>query len=115
MEVKDYFLETEAFIEGNMALRGPQRTAYMKLKKEFESNPDGHKIVVLPTGTGKTGVIGLSPYKISKGRVLVITPNLVIREGISDNFDTRSQFNFWTKRNVILNDNHLPRVYRYAG
>jgi superfamily II DNA or RNA helicase len=115
LEVKDYFLETEAFIEGNMALRGPQRTAYMKLKKEFESNPDGHKMVVLPTGTGKTGVIELSPYKISKGRVLVITPNLVIREGISDDFDTRSQFNFWTKRNVILNDNHLPKVYRYAG
>ncbi|MCW1940630.1 hypothetical protein OMD49_19195 [Bacillus anthracis] len=30
-------------------------------------------------------------------------------------FDTRSQFNFWTKRNVIMDDNHLPKVYRYAG
>ncbi|MCW1940631.1 DEAD/DEAH box helicase family protein [Bacillus anthracis] len=58
----------------------------MKLKKEFENKPEVHKIIVLPTGTGKTGVIGLSPYDISEGRVLVITPNLIIREGISDDF-----------------------------
>lgn len=87
----------------------------MVLKEEFGKKPTEHKIIVLPTGTGKTGVIGLSPYQISKGRVLVITPSLIIREGISDDFDTRSQFNFWTKRNVILDDNYLPNVYRYAG
>ncbi|MDD2476967.1 MAG: DEAD/DEAH box helicase family protein [Dysgonamonadaceae bacterium] len=115
MNVAEYFLDTEAFIEGNTSLRVPQRRAYMALKEEFEKRPNEHKIITLPTGTGKTGVIGLSPYKISKGRVLVITPSLIIREGISDDFDTRSQFNFWTKRNVIIDDNYLPKVYRYAG
>jgi len=110
-----YFLDTEVFIEGNNFLRMPQRMAYKTLRKEFENNTNEHKIIVLPTGTGKTGVIGLSSYKISEGRTLIITPSLIIREGISDEFDTRSQFNFWTKRNVIINDNHLPRVYRYAG
>ncbi len=115
LQIDQYFLDTEAFIEGNTALRVPQRRAHMKLQQEFENKPEVHKMIVLPTGTGKTGVIGLSPYRISKGRVLVITPSLIIREGISDDFDTRSQFNFWTKRNVILDDNHLPKVYRYAG
>lgn len=110
-----YFSETEVFIEGNNFIRTPQRRAYKALKKEFEKDPNEHKIIVLPTGAGKTGVIGLAPYKLSNGRVLIITPSLIIREGISDEFDTRSQFNFWTRRNVIINDDFLPNVYRYAG
>ncbi|MEH7522036.1 DEAD/DEAH box helicase [Bacillus sp. JJ1503] len=110
-----YFKKTNAFIQGNLNLRAPQRAAYRKLLSAFSENPDTHKIVVLPTGTGKTGVIGITPYGLSEGRVLIITPSLIIREGISDDFDTRSQFNFWTKRNVIFDDNDLPKVYRYVG
>lgn len=60
-------------------------------------------------------MIAIAPYEISDGRVLVITPSLIIREGISDKFDTRTMFNFWTKTNVIINDEKLPTVYRYAG
>lgn len=110
-----YFKSTKAFIHGNSGLRTPQRAAHRNLKKAFNQNPKTHKIIVLPTGTGKTGVIGVTPFEISDGRVLVITPSLIIREGISDDFDTRSQYNFWTKRNVILDDNDLPKVYRYVG
>ncbi|MBV7318172.1 MULTISPECIES: DEAD/DEAH box helicase [Bacillus] len=113
--MKDYFKETNVFIEGNTKLRQPQRAAHMLLKKAFIQNPDSHKIIVLPTGTGKTGVIGLSPYEISEGRVLIITPSLIIQEGISDDFDTRTVFNFWTSKQVIFDENKLPNVYRYAG
>ena len=115
VDISNYFLTTNTFISTNLSLRKPQRLAHRKLKEAFTSGTDTHKIIVLPTGTGKTGVIGISPYEISNGRVLIITPSLVIREGISDDFDTRTQFNFWTRRNVIINDEHLPRVYRYAG
>ncbi|WP_051237159.1 DEAD/DEAH box helicase [Paenibacillus pinihumi] len=110
-----YFKNVNAFIEGNISLRDPQRIAHRKLKESFESDPDNHKIIVLPTGTGKTGTMGLAPYEISDGRVLIITPGKVIREGVSDEFDTRTPFNFWTKRKVILDDTKLPNVYRYAG
>lgn len=110
----NYFKNTPCFIEDNIALRKPQRLAYKALKKAFENNDD-HKLVVLPTGTGKTGLMGITPFGIADGRVLIITPSLVIREGISDEFDTRTQFNFWTERNVIFDDNYLPKVYRYAG
>ncbi len=110
-----YFKDTKSFIHGNSSLRTPQRSAHRILKSAFDQNEETHKIIVLPTGTGKTGVISVTPYVISNGRVLVITPSLIIREGISDDFDTRSQYNFWTKRNVILDDNDLPRVYRYVG
>ncbi|MBU5355202.1 DEAD/DEAH box helicase family protein [Paenibacillus barcinonensis] len=110
-----YFKNVNAFIEGNISLRDPQRIAHRRLKESFESDPDSHKIIVLPTGTGKTGTMGLAPYEISDGKVLIITPGKVIREGVSDEFDTRTPFNFWTKRNVILDDTKLPNVYRYAG
>ncbi|MED0739032.1 DEAD/DEAH box helicase family protein [Aneurinibacillus thermoaerophilus] len=111
----NYFKETNAFIQGNTSLRAPQRKAHERLKQSFIDNLSTHKIITLPTGVGKTGLIAIAPFEISDGRVLVITPSLVIREGISDAFDTRTSFNFWTERNVILDDNKLPRVYRYAG
>ncbi|MED0716106.1 DEAD/DEAH box helicase [Aeribacillus composti] len=115
MNHQNYFKSVKVFISNNLSLRAPQRKAHKKLKESFESGNLSHKIIVLPTGTGKTGVIGLAPYEISDGRVLVITPSLIIREGISDDFDTRTPFNFWTQRNVIINDENLPVVYRYAG
>jgi DNA repair protein RadD len=112
---ESYFKSVNAFIEGNIALRDPQRIAHRRLKESFITNPDSHKIIVLPTGTGKTGTMGLAPYEISDGKILIITPGKVIREGVSDEFDTRTPFNFWTKRKVILDDTKLPKVYRYAG
>lgn len=111
----NYFKDTDAYIVGNSHLRNIQRIAHRKLIESFKSGRETHKMIVLPTGSGKTGVIALSPFGISEGRVLVITPSLIIREGISDDFDTRTIFNFWTKRNVILDDEKLPSVYRYAG
>ena len=111
----NYFKDTDAFILGNKCLRAPQRRAYKRLYEEFSKESNSHKIVVLATGSGKTGVIAIAPFNISNGRVLVITPSLVIREGISDEFDTRTDFNFWTEKKVILDDTKLPKVYRYAG
>lgn len=111
----NYFLKTNAFIEGNSYLRKVQRKAYVNLKEDLEHDNKTHKIVILPTGTGKTGVIGIAPYGISEGRVLVITPSLIIREGISDEFDTRLFSNFWSDKKVIIDDESLPNVYRYAG
>lgn len=113
--INNYFMETDAFIHGNLSLRKIQRDAHEALKNELEKDSKTHKIVVLPTGAGKTGIIALSPYGISMGRVLVITPSLVIREGISDEFDTRTMYNFWTRWNVIIDEEKLPIVYRYAG
>lgn len=111
----NYFINTDSFIEGNTCLRYPQRRAHKRLMESFSESLDTHKVVVLPTGAGKTGVIALAPYSLSNGRVLVITPNLIIRQGISDQFDTRTPFNFWSHKAVILDDEKLPAVYRYAG
>jgi hypothetical protein len=43
----------------------------------------GH--VVLPTGVGKTGLIAMMPFAVkTPGRVLVVSPNLTIREGLGE-------------------------------
>lgn len=113
--MNNYFIDTDIWIEGNYYLRDIQRESHRRLKHAFIDNEEQHKIIVLPTGAGKTGVIALAPYKIAKGRVLVITPSLIIREGISDDFDTRTMYNFWSQRKAIIDDEKLPQVYRYAG
>lgn len=110
----NYFKNTKAFIKDNLKLRTPQREAYQATLEGFKNN-NNHKIIILPTGTGKTGLMGLLPFGLSDGKVLIITPGLIIREGISDAFDTRSAFNFWTNKKIIFDDNQLPSFYRYAG
>lgn len=112
---ENHFKNVNAMITTNITLRKPQRAAYKAVKSAIEKSEDTHKIVILPTGTGKTGLMRILPYGISNGRVLIITPSLIIREGISDEFDTRSPYNFWTEKNVIYNDDDLPNVYRYTG
>ena len=44
-------------------------------------------VVVLPTGTGKTAVLQLTPFLWSTGRVLVITPSRLVREQIASGFE----------------------------
>lgn len=84
----NYFLESIPNIESNDNLREPQIEAYKAVYDHLtvQNNPE-HAIVVLPTGVGKTGVMGLIPYGNSLGRVLIITPQLVIKDAVLDSLD----------------------------
>ncbi|EKO04928.1 type III restriction enzyme, res subunit domain protein [Leptospira interrogans str. C10069] len=76
----DYWLTKNVNIQENLELREPQIEAYWEVYEHFIiDRKASDAIVVIPTGVGKTGLIGILPYKISKGRVLVITPRLVIK------------------------------------
>lgn len=90
----------EADIEGNDRLREPQREAHRAVRNHFAVDSD-HAIVQIPVGCGKTGVIATLPFGIAKGRVLVITPNLMIRSGVADALDITNHKNFWRKTNVL--------------
>lgn len=87
-----YFTETAVNIVGNSKLRTPQVEAYLKIQDYFSVKPNGEALVVLPTGTGKSGLISIAPFGLSKGRVLIITPGLVTKQSIQ-------------KTQEILNDN----------
>lgn len=113
---KEYFKLSSPNIEDNDYLREPQKLAYQKVYNHFIlERKNTHAIVVLPTGVGKTGLMGLFPYGISNGRVLIITPQVVIKETVLESLDPRNSENFWLKRNVFSKVSELPVLVEYEG
>lgn len=62
---------------------------------------------------GKTGVMALVPYGLSKGRVLIITPRLVIKDHVTDSLDPNQPGNFWLKYGVFDRVDQLPVLVEY--
>ena len=110
----DYFYTHVPEIHENELLRTPQKIAYSRVFEHFIiKRSSTHAIVVLPTGVGKTGLMGLLPYGISNGRVLIITPQLVIKDHITDSLDPDYPGNFWLKHKVFKNMSDLPVLIEY--
>ncbi len=109
-----YFKNTSVNIVGNNKLRSPQIEAYLKIQNYFEENPNGEALVVLPTGTGKSGLISIAPYGNADGRVLIITPGLVTKNSISKTQESL-QDNFWINYDVIFGLNNLPVINEYTS
>ncbi len=84
-----------------MQLREPQIEAYQALYNFFR---EGNKsaIIQIPVGCGKSGIAAIAPFGIAKGRVLVIAPNLTIKDVLFETLDvTNRQKCFWRKRNIL--------------
>ncbi|MED5015938.1 DEAD/DEAH box helicase family protein [Paenibacillus chibensis] len=110
----DYFIKSNPAIIENKQLREPQVLSYLDAYNHFnEENSARDAVIILPTGAGKTGVIGLVPYGISNGRVLVITPQLVIKDHVFESLDPSEPDNFWLKREVLSSYTELPIVNEY--
>lgn len=112
--VMSYFQITPVNIESNHKLRSPQVEAYLKIQNYFAESPNGEALVVLPTGTGKSGLISIAPYGICSGRVLIITPGLVTKQSIQKTQEVLDD-NFWVNLDVIFNPIHLPIVSEYSN
>ena len=110
-EVRRYFQETDADIVGNDQLRTPQAEGVRALRDYFAADRAANlpAIVVLPTGCGKSGVIACAPFGIAEGRVLVVAPNLTIKEGLADGTFSGTD-NFYHFCDVLPRDAGLPRV-----
>ncbi len=98
-----FFENTPVNILNNQRLREPQREAYQAVFQHFEESNEPC-YVQLPVGCGKSGLIGLTPFGISRGRALIVVPNLTIRKTVYDELDISSQECFYTKRSVLLAD-----------
>jgi DNA repair protein RadD len=96
----EVFATANANIEANDLLREPQREAHRAVREHFAESGDP-AIIVIPVGCGKTGIIATLPFGIAQGRVLVITPNLTIRKGVTDALDLSSRECFWTRTRVL--------------
>ena len=99
--LEDFFQDTPAKIDGNADLREPQRDAYLQAAAYFQGG--GRKALIqLPVGCGKSGVAAILPFGIAEGRVLVIAPNLTIKEELYRALDiTNKQKCFWRQRGVL--------------
>ena len=64
-------------------------------------------VVALPTGTGKTAVLQLTPFAWSSGRVLVLTPSRLVRDQIASGF---SNLQLLRELGVVPNDLEAPMV-----
>lgn len=107
-----YFMDTAVNIVGNSKLRSPQIEAYLKIKEYFSDNPSGEALVVLPTGTGKSGLISIAPFGVANKRVLIITPGLVTKKSIQKTQEALYD-NFWVDRDVIFDPSDIPSLSEY--
>jgi DNA repair protein RadD len=100
-EIAKFFRDTRVNVVGNPALREPQRDAYVELQKHFLSK-NTQCYIQLPVGCGKSGLIGLTPFGIAEGRVLIVVPNLTIRRTILTELDISDPNCFYSRRDVFL-------------
>lgn len=112
----NYFIEVEPNISDNPNLREPQIQGYFHTYKHFIIDKKlTHAVIILPTGVGKTGLMALLPYNICQGRVLIITPQIVIKDTVVDALNPEFPDNFWLKRKVIDRPNELPAIVEFEG
>jgi DNA repair protein RadD len=74
-EITRFFTETKVNIWQNPSLREPQIEGYFAIRNHF-ARSNAPCYVQLPVGCGKTGLMGLTPFGVAQGRVLIIAPNL---------------------------------------
>lgn len=96
----EIFTTANANVEANDLLREPQRQAHRHVREHFATSKEPG-ILQIPVGCGKTGIMATLPFGIANGRVLVITPNLTIRKGVTEALDITSRECFWAKTRVL--------------
>lgn len=102
--VQMFFLSLDFSIEGNENLRDPQRDGYLRTYEFFRAGKN-KAILQIPVGCGKTGLASLLPLGLAEGRVIVIAPNLTIKNGLYEAMDiTNRQKCFWRKAGVLSQD-----------
>lgn len=99
--VEAFFTELDFNIESNASLRDPQREGYLRAFEFFQAGKN-KAILQIPVGCGKTGLASLLPLGIARGRVLVIAPNVTIKDGLYEAMDiTNRPKCFWRKSGVL--------------
>jgi DNA repair protein RadD len=105
--IESFFTSLDCNIESNTLLREPQREAYVRTS-EFFCAGKNRAILQIPVGCGKTGLAAILPLGVALGRVLVVAPNITIKEGLYDAMDiTNRPKCFWRKAHIINNEQLL--------
>jgi superfamily II DNA or RNA helicase len=110
-EIRSYWQDTDVHIIGNERLRTPQAEGYVALRDYFAEARSTNlpAIAVLPTGCGKSGLIACAPFEIATSRVLVVAPNLTIKDGLAKG-TLAGPTNFYQFAEVLPDGAPLPQV-----
>jgi len=90
--VGQFFVGLDFKIEGNAYLRDPQREGYLRTYEFFRAGKN-KAMLQIPVGCGKTGLASLLPLGLAEGRVIVIAPNLTIKDGLFEAMDITNRQN----------------------
>lgn len=105
--INEFFTSLDFKIEDNLLLRDPQREAYVAAH-DFFAKGGKQAIIQLPVGCGKSGLISILPLGITQGRILVIAPNLTIKEELKKVLDiSNKRFCFWNKCRILTPETML--------
>jgi DNA repair protein RadD len=107
-EVADFFAVTKVHITDNPRLRTPQQ-GHAKAVAHFAVG-GGRAMEQIPVGCGKSGLITLLPFGIAAGRVLVIAPNVQIRDQLVGAFDSTNPECFYRTSAALTDLRHGPFV-----
>jgi DNA repair protein RadD len=79
---------TFSLVPDQARLRSCQKLAYKALLKHFRTKGAARNAIVeLPTGTGKTALLALAPFGLSKTRTLILTPSVKLAKDIAASLD----------------------------
>ena len=89
-------------------LRNAQLGAIHSISSFFTLNKSKAAIVVMPTGSGKTAVLMMTPYVLESTKVLIITPSRLVRSQVAGEYST---LKILTRINVLPDNIKKPQVY----
>lgn len=108
-DVGDFFANTRVFITNNPRLREPQERGHAAAVAHFAAG-GGRALEQIPVGCGKTGLITLLPFGVARGRVLVIAPNVTIRDELIRNFSSSNPKCFYLTSAALTDLSNGPYV-----
>ncbi len=94
--------------EEREGLRNAQLGAIHSISSFFTLGKTKAAVVVMPTGSGKTAVLMMTPYVLEANKVLVVTPSKLVRNQISGEYSTLKTL---TKLNVLDEKIKKPKVF----
>lgn len=94
----------------NDKLRNAQYGAIMSIGSHF-SNSHQPALISMPTGTGKSAVIMLAPYLLKSSKVLIITPTILVRSQMAEDF---SKLRTLKNIGIFPEIMHNPKVFEMS-
>jgi superfamily II DNA or RNA helicase len=74
--------------DGGQGLRRAQLGAIAAIQSKHTLGMAEPGLIVMPTGSGKTGVLMTAPFLLNANRVLIITPSRIVRYQIAEDYKT---------------------------